>query len=502
MEPQKEQKGLIDDAEFEASLISDIDSEMINAETQLIDSSTIQPLKTPPDLQKHQPAWVGKRLGNFKLLRLIGEGKMGRVIQAEDINLRRIVALKILNKRIPGVDEQQRVLQFLREARAAVTLEHPNVVRIYAIDQHDGWWYIAMEMLEGENLRTIVKATGPLPQPRACMLIADAANALAAAHKLGIIHRDIKPTNLMLTRSGRCKLTDFGLVKLDDPNDPFDFTDKAVGSPQFMAPEMINRQKQTPAIDIYSLGATLYYALAAKPPYPGTKIEEILKKHLNDPVPDLSKESQDYSPSLVELVKRMMAKEPQDRPSAADVTAMLRAEAISWKTEDSALLSSAGTAMLFPHDSKIGTPTIMIPRQTTPILKRFLSRISSHKFLISGAVVAILILVIAAFSTAKLWLPRKIRFQDYAEFFPDSPETYGVLPPEAIWPPINPTTISPPPFSWKGKIDTEDIKFVASKSGRYFYPINSSKAVLIPENDFIGYESEEDALTDGKSPAQ
>jgi hypothetical protein len=181
---------------------------------------------------------------------------------------------------------------------------------------------------------------------------------------------------------------------------------------------------------------------------------------------------------------------------------MLRAEAISWKTEDSALLSSASTAMLYPHDSKIGTPTIMVPRQPTPAFKRLLSKISSRKFLISAAAVSILILAIAAFSTAKLWLPRKITILDYAEFFPDSPETYGVLPHEAIWPPINPTTISSPPFSWKGKIDTEGIKFVASKSGRYFYPINSPKAVLIPESDFIGYNSYEDAIADGKSPAQ
>jgi serine/threonine protein kinase len=216
MEYKEEQKGLIDEAEFEASLIADIDSEMVSAETEIMDTSKIQIEKTNLPAEKIQPAWVGKRLGNFKLLRLIGEGKMGRVIQAQDINLQRIVALKILNKRIPGVDDQQRVLQFLREARAAARLEHPNVVRIYEINQHDGWWYIAMEMLEGKNLRTIVKAAGPLTQPRACTLIADASNALAAAHELGIIHRDIKPTNLMLTRSGRCKLTDFGLVRLDD----------------------------------------------------------------------------------------------------------------------------------------------------------------------------------------------------------------------------------------------------------------------------------------------
>jgi len=426
---------------------------------------------------------------------------MGRVIQAEDVNLHRIVALKILNKRIPGVDDQQRVLQFLREARAAAKLEHPNVVRIFEINQHDGWWYIAMEMLEGEDLRTIIKAAGPLPAPRACILIADAANALAAAHELGIIHRDIKPTNLMLTRSGRCKLTDFGLVRLGDPNDPFDFTNKVVGSPQFMAPEVINRAPQTPAIDIYSLGGTLFYALTAKPPYTGTKIEEILKKHLNEPVPNLSKEISDASPSLVELLKRMMAKDPEDRPSATDVAATLRAEAITWKPEDTALLSSMSTTMLYPHDSRIGGPTIVIPQKPVSIFRRIFSRIVSRKFLFYAVPVTIIILGIAAFLTAKRWLPSKTKLVEFSQFFPESPQTYGVLPAQTVLAPIYPDSTNPPAFSWIGKYDTENIKFVAAKYGRYFYSIDDPQAVLIRADLFIGYESASEAVADGKMSA-
>ncbi|MHC4187109.1 MAG: serine/threonine-protein kinase [Planctomycetota bacterium] len=495
MEYKEEQKGLIDEAEFEASLIADIDSEMVSAETEIMDTSKIQIEKTNLPAEKIQPAWVGKRLGNFKLLRLIGEGKMGRVIQAQDINLQRIVALKILNKRIPGVDDQQRVLQFLREARAAARLEHPNVVRIYEINQHDGWWYIAMEMLEGKNLRTIVKAAGPLTQPRACTLIADASNALAAAHELGIIHRDIKPTNLMLTRSGRCKLTDFGLVRLDDPNDPFDFTDKAVGSPQFMPPEMINRENQTPAIDIYSLGATLYYALTAKPPYTGKVIEDILKKHVNEPVPDLAARLPESSPSLVELVKRMMAKDPEDRPSAVDVTASLRAEAISWKIDDTAILSSIGTA-LHQHDSRIGTPEL-----TAPIAKKPLSRFFSRRFLLSILLALIFIIIIVSLSTIKFWLPAKTSFFEYEQLFPNSPQTYGVLPPDTILIPIKPDSTNPPSFSWKGKIDISEFKFIASKSGRYFYPTDSSQAFLIRADEFVGYKTAGEAITDGKIPS-
>jgi serine/threonine-protein kinase len=496
MEYEEEQKGLIDEAEFEASLIADIDSEMISAETEIIDSSKFQTEKTQLPAENIRPSWVGKRLGNFKLLRLIGEGKMGRVIQAQDINLQRIVALKILNKRIPGLDDQQRVLQFLREARAAARLEHPNVVRIYEINQHDGWWYIAMEMLEGKNLRTIIKAVGPLAQQRGCTLLADASNALAAAHELGIIHRDIKPTNLMLTRSGRCKLTDFGLVRLDDPNDPFDFTDKAVGSPQFMPPEMINRENQTPAIDIYSLGATLYYALTAKPPYTGKKIEEILDKQVNSPVPDLAKELPEASPSLVDVVKRMMAKDPEDRPSAAEVTAILRAEAISWKVDETAMISSLGTATLYPHDSRIGTPEIPVA-----FSKRLLGKLSSRRFLVFTLLALIFILITVSVSTIRFWLPSKTEFFEYNQLFPNSPKTYGVLPPEAILTPIKPDSANPPPFSWKGKMDISGLKFVAGRSARHFYPINSSQALLIPADEFIGYKTAEDAIADGKIPA-
>ncbi|MHC4757389.1 MAG: serine/threonine-protein kinase [Planctomycetota bacterium] len=498
MKFDEQQKGTIDETEFEASLINDIDTEIADAETEILDASKIRPRPAPP-ADKQQPSWVGKKLGNFKLLRLIGEGKMGRVIQAEDINLQRIVAIKILNKRIPGVDDQQRVMQFLREARAAAKLEHPNVVRIYEINQHDGWWYIAMEMLEGKNLRTIVKAVGPLEQSRACSLIADAANALAAAHELGIIHRDIKPTNLMLTRTGRCKLTDFGLVRLDDPNDPFDFTDKAVGSPQFMPPEIINRMEQTPSIDIYSLGATLYYALTAKPPYTGKKIEEILKKHLNDPVPNILDNLPDSSPTLADLVKRMMAKEPQERPSAADVTAALRAEAISWKAEDSSLISPSGTAMLYPHDSRVGVPVVPLPKEAEP--KRLLKRLSSKKVFITLSIVLVIALLTVSFLTYEFWMHPKTDIIEYEQFFPNSPESYGVLPPQTALAPISPNMTDPPPFSWKGKINPEGLKFAAGRTGRYFYPINSPQAVLIRAEDFVGYKSSDEAIRDGKSPA-
>jgi len=342
----KDHDGLVDDVAFEESLISDIDSALADAGAErAVERRAPGKPKAPPP-SRPGPSWVGKLLGHFKLLRLIGEGRMGRVIQAQDINLKRIVALKVLSKRIPGVDKRQQVHQFLREARAAAQIEHPNVVRIYEISEHEGWWYIAMEMLEGGNLRELVNAAGPLPAPRACAFVADAAAALAVAHDLGIIHRDIKPTNLMLTRRGRCKLTDFGLVRLHDPNDPFDFTDKAVGSPKYMAPEMIQRGEDTPAVDVYSLGATLYYALTGHPPYTGRTVEEILKKHMKAPVPQVRAVIPQCPATLDMLVQRAMAKKPADRPTAGDLSAALRAEVIMVQPDDSTILMPTGSSTI------------------------------------------------------------------------------------------------------------------------------------------------------------
>lgn len=499
--------GLADEAEFEASLISDIDPELVNAQTEITEPVEVPEKHRKPAPAIKRPAWAGKILGHFKLLRLIGEGRMGRVIQAHDINLQRIVALKILRKRIPGMEEQSKVRQFLREARAAAQIEHPNVVRIFEINQHDGWWYIAMEMLEGENLRDLIKATGPLAINRACTLIADAATALAIAHDLGIIHRDIKPTNLVLTRRGRCKLTDFGLVRLGDPNDPFDFTNKAVGSPQFMAPEVISRQEQTPAIDIYSLGVTLYYILAGKPPYTGGKLEEILKKHLDAPIPDIRKELPACPASLGKLIQRAMAKKPSDRPTAAEFAANLRAELIMTQHQGSTLVGATDSSIIgLSHGSTLlTTPASLGAKPIPKPLARLAQTLKSRpQWLIAGAAAIVMTAVILIASLGGRSAQPAGSDEESVEFsvlFPNAPETYGVLPPDAM--PESPASITerPPAFSWVGKVDTADARFVASKSGRHFYTINDPAAALITVENVVIYKSAEDARKDGKIPA-
>ncbi len=486
----KDKRPAIDDAQFEASLVA--------GDTEIVEPKT--PPATPVSTHK-QPAWAGKLLGHFKLLRLIGEGKMGRVIQARDVNLQRIVALKVLCKRLPGIDATKRVDQFFREARSAAQIDHPNVVHIYEINQHDGWWYIAMEMLEGGNLGQAIKAAGPLSAHKACAVIADAASALAVAHEMGILHRDIKPANLMLTRQGRCKVTDFGLVHLDDPNDPFQFTHKAVGSPLFMAPEMILKREQTPAIDVYSLGTTLFCALTGRAPYTGKTLEEVLKKHIKAPIPDLRKYLPNCSPSLANLVTRTLAKNPADRPSAGDMTSALRAEAITGAVVDSGTLGS-GTSNLLRD--LVGSGVMDSAVGVQAMARRSPAASHRKRWAIIGASAAAVLLTVASvgyFARQRSNHRAAPEPAALARYFPDAPESMGTLPLAAVPAPAPPDRNDPPAFSWVGQIDPGDAKFVASRRGRQFYPIDAPQAVLIRAEDFVGYRTAEAAAADDKSPA-
>jgi eukaryotic-like serine/threonine-protein kinase len=488
----------LDETEFEASLVSGPETGQIGASTHGTQATDLPALE-PETRAMPQPAWAGKVLGHFKLLRRIGEGRMGMVIQAQDINLHRIVALKVLNKRLPGMAEEQRVLQFLREARAAAQIEHPNVVRIHEINQHSGWWYIAMEMIEGGNLRSLVKAGGPLPVPRACSLIADAAAALAVTHQFGIVHRDIKPTNLMLTRQGRCKLTDFGLVRIDDPNDPFDFTDKAVGSPQFMAPEMIARGSVTPAVDVYSLGNTLYYALAAEAPYTGHSVDEILNKHLTAPIPDIRQKLPDCPATLALLIRRSMSKTPGERPSAADFCTSLRGEMVGYPTDDSGVFATTGavSGSGLQHATSHRTPG-----QAAGVAEKQLAStfIRSPRFLLVTAVLAGILLGTLCVSILIVKVKER-RPIDLARYFPDAPATYGVATSKGVPATTEPSGAEAPGFSWVGKVDARDFRFVASRSGVHYYSVGSGEAALIRSDSLVGYRTAAEAAADGKAPA-
>lgn len=282
----------------------------------------------PASFESSQPPpWVGRQVGKFRIIELIGEGGIGRVFRAADEQLGRHVALKVIASGERDGGDSPRILQFLHEARSAARLEHPHVVSIYEIADVADIHYIAMELVENGSLQDVVARHGPLRPPMACRICAEAAEALFYAHRTGIIHRDVKPGNLMLTRDGLCKLADFGLALIVNPNDSPD-PDKEIasaGTPLYIAPEVIRGEPASPRSDVYSLGATLFFLMTGRPPYDGEGAAEVLQKHLYDPVPDLGAARPEVPDELVDVVEHAMAKDPLERfPSAAAFAVALR----------------------------------------------------------------------------------------------------------------------------------------------------------------------------------
>ena len=274
------------------------------------------------------PAWLGKKVGRFKLLSLLGEGAMGRVFQVEDTLLQRYAALKILPKALKRANHSTAVELLLHEARAAAALDHPCVVRILEVNESNGIHYIAMELVEGGSIADLVRAAGPMEYPRACLLAADAAEGLEHAHQMGIVHRDVKPSNLVLTRSGRCKVTDFGLA-LVGPGSLSASLSSSVGTPRYISPEVTRGGALTAQSDVYSLGATLWYMLTGRPPFAGDNVAELLDRHANCPLPNLAALRPDLPASLVAAIKKALAKDPTDRfDSAAQFEKVLRVHTI------------------------------------------------------------------------------------------------------------------------------------------------------------------------------
>ena len=284
--------------------------------------------------QSKTPRWLGKRVGRYKLISLLGKGAYGRVFLADDTDLQRRVALKIItadataksvqagasgaDSHVDSIDAataaKQAVGRMVREARAAARIEHPNVVQVFEAGKLEGGGvggYIAMELLDGGTLQDLVNATGPMDVARACTLVADAAEALQHAHDAGVIHRDVKPANLMLSRHGRCKVADFGLAYVDEPSDPYKYA-RVVGTALYMAPEVALGHPADARSDLYSLAASLFTLLAGRPPYVGDR-KRVLTSHVEAPLPDLAPVRPELDPRLNNVIRRAMAKDPTKR---------------------------------------------------------------------------------------------------------------------------------------------------------------------------------------------
>lgn len=280
----------------------------------------------PPEPSREKSSGRGnalKKVAGFTVLEKLGQGAMGAVFKARQESLDRIVALKVLP---PSIAKDKNFTErFLREARAVGKLNHPHIVRGIDVgkDEATGLWYLAMEFVDGPSVGDVLKKEGKLDESRVRKIAREVLEALDYVQTNGIVHRDIKPDNILLDDDSRTKLADLGLAKRVDP-DALDSsltqTGKAVGTPHYMSPEQVRGElEQVDAqSDLYGLGGTLYHMVTGKTPYPGNTGAAIMAAHLTDAVPLAHKTLPEVSEPFSRLLARMMEKEKADRPKSAE----------------------------------------------------------------------------------------------------------------------------------------------------------------------------------------
>ena len=267
------------------------------------------PLEPPPGTSGAPPV----RIGGFEILGKIGTGGMGVVYKARQMSLDRLVALKILPPHLEKDAEFMR--RFVQEARATGQLNHPNIVSGIDVGQADGYWYFAMEFVDGESLRHILNRRGRLPEKEVIAIALQVAEGLAHAHAHRILHRDVKPENILIDREGTAKICDLGLARRLQSEHPGMTQDgTTMGTPSYLSPEQARGQKDLdPRTDIYSLGATLFHLAAGRPPFTGETAAVVMSKHLTEPAPDLARAVEGISRGLAAVVARCLQKNPADR---------------------------------------------------------------------------------------------------------------------------------------------------------------------------------------------
>ncbi len=296
----------------------------------------------PPELARHE---------RYRVMRLLGEGGMGSVYEAEQIVMQRRVALKVIRRACTA--SPAALERFRREVRAAALLSHPNIVTAYDAETAGELHFLVMEYVEGISLAWLVKERGPLPIEEACEYVRQAALGLQHAHERGLVHRDIKPDNLIRCSDGTVKILDFGLAALTaESGGGLTEANVVMGTPEYMAPEQAeDSHKADIRADLYSLGCTLYYLLTGKPPYPApTPLLKVLA-HRDRPVPSLRRARPDVPPELAAVVERLLAKKPEDRyQTPRDVAAALQPftrSAVRPRRKRGSLLVAAAVAALF-----------------------------------------------------------------------------------------------------------------------------------------------------------
>ncbi len=383
-------------------------------------------------------------MGNYQVRALIGCGAMGAVYLAHDAVLDRPVAMKVLLGSLARSPEQVR--RFQREARAAAPLSHPNIVRIYEAGVREGIPFMAMEFVDGESFDRLLARSGALPWRRALEIAGQMASALACAHEHGVIHRDVKPSNMLLDRKGRMRLTDFGIARMRDQSTGLTDHDLFLGTPEFMSPEQcIGSRDIGIATDLFSLGVTLYRMISGRMPFAGFNTAALIGSITHETPTRLNRLCPDVPDDVARLVAHLLEKDPKARPESADAVV----EAIERLLESDgggSVMSAALDAFIQdqakPRELELWTPT---PREKgkdkprRPVIKQKKRRIHYAPVSQMARVSAALMTVVAALGVGYWYtagtpdVVSAAPLLDKAVFAPVQPGVYRMDLPAGNW---------------------------------------------------------------------
>jgi len=306
--------------------------------------------------------------GKYKIERMVGKGGMGAVFLAHDLTLDREVAIKVLP---PDISQDPKVIQrFQQEAKTAAKLDHTNIIPIYRVESEGGLNYFVMKYIAGTSLEDVLEQKQALTAEYIQRVLWEAACALGHAHQRGIVHRDVKPANIMFDHDGRVMLTDFGISKALQAASGFTGTGMIIGTPHYMAPEQAKGQAVDGRADQYSMGVVGYRMITGQLPFGGDSVHTILYKHIFEPAPRTSSIRQDMPPHLSESISRALAKEPDQRYATMEdfATAVWPEQPVSAPTKGA---KGSATTRRPPPRGKgpvtADTPTEVTSAPTTPI---------------------------------------------------------------------------------------------------------------------------------------
>ncbi|MCK6474855.1 MAG: protein kinase [Planctomycetes bacterium] len=303
------------------------------------------------------------KIGEFVLESKLGEGGMGVVFRARQVTLDRWVALKLLSR--PASSGDRFVQRFHREARSAAQLVHPNIIQIYTIGEHKGAPYYTMEYIEGQDLHSLLQAGQTFNVGESVEIVRAVAKALAMANEHGIVHRDIKPHNIMISRTGLIKVMDFGLAKATSTEESLTQDGQIMGTPTYMSPEQGMSKEVDTRSDLYSLGCVLYECLAGRPPFQGENVASLIFKHQYEAPDSLREINPDIPEQLETICIKMLAKKPEERfQTANELLEALVQINVNTALAESTLAKHAAKAFEKPEREQMVSSEDLIPDAT------------------------------------------------------------------------------------------------------------------------------------------